>query len=83
MTQTDVVTNVVKAVAAQDGVEPGELDLLYEYIDPEVLENICEQEKGDWNFTFQYSDHQVTLTHEGQIFVDGILHTTSVSTTDD
>jgi len=37
MTRTDVVTNVVKAVAAQDEGEPGELDPLYEYIDPEIL----------------------------------------------
>ncbi|WP_226040038.1 HalOD1 output domain-containing protein [Natrinema sp. DC36] len=79
MMRTDVVTNVVKAVAAQDEVEPGELDSLYEYIDPEILEKVYEQEKGDWTFTFQYSDPQVTLTHEEQIFVDGVLHTPSVS----
>lgn len=80
MTQTDIVTRIVKAVAAADGVDPAELDSLYEYIDPEILEKLSQQEKGEWSFTFRYSDHQITVTHDAQILVDGVPHTSDVST---
>ena len=80
MTQTDLVVKVVEAVAAVDGINPAELDSLHEYIDPEILENLYELDRGEWSFTFQYSDHQVTVTHDEQILVDGRLQTSDVST---
>lgn len=79
MTQTDIVTCVVKAVAAVDGVDTAELDPLYEYIDPGILKKLYVQEKTEWSFTFQYSDHQITVTHDARIFVDGNLHAPEVS----
>lgn len=74
MAESDFVTRVVKAVAAADGVDTEDLDPLYEHIDPEVLTKLYNQETGVWDFTFQYSDHQVTITHDAKIFVDGAVH---------
>lgn len=79
MTQTDIVPRVVKTVAAADGIDTEDLDSLYEYIDPEVLLKLDNQEMGEWSFTFQYSDHQVTITHDTKIFVDGMLQTQNAS----
>ncbi|WP_226483235.1 HalOD1 output domain-containing protein [Natrinema amylolyticum] len=62
MTQTDLIAAVIDAVATADGVDPTELDSLYEYIDPEVLAKLDEVDHGKWSFTFQYSDHQITVT---------------------
>jgi hypothetical protein len=75
MTQTDLLTEVINAVAAADGVEPTEVDSLYDYIDPEILETLDEMENGrNWRFTFQYGDHQITVTPDSQIFLDGELY---------
>lgn len=79
MTQSDFVTRVVKAVAAADGVDIEALDSLYEHIDPDVLIQLYNQETGVWSFTFQYSDHQVTITHDAKIIVDGIVQTQDAS----
>lgn len=79
MTRTDVV-GVVEAVAAADGVDPADLEPLHEYVDPDVLSRLHEQENGEWSFTFRYVDHQVTLTHDGRILVDGVAHTQDAST---
>jgi len=74
MTQPDLLTSVVKAVADADGVDPEEVDILYDYIDPSVLSILEEQDRGVWSFTFQFADHQVTTTHESTIFVDGVKY---------
>ncbi|NKE38015.1 hypothetical protein GWG54_19915 [Natronococcus sp. JC468] len=75
MTETDLVVKVVEAIANADGVDQEELDPLYTYIDPGMLEGLSGREKGEWSFTFQYADHQVTITQGEQIFVDGELYT--------
>jgi len=75
MTETDIIVRVVKAIADADKVDIGELDPLYTYIEPGILADIAERETGEWSFTFQYADHQVTITHDEQIFVDGVAHT--------
>lgn len=79
MEESDIVMEVLEAVAAADGVEPAELEVLYDYIDPEVLYKLSEQDRGQWSLTFQFSDHQVTVTHDLQIFVDGVAYSSDVS----
>jgi hypothetical protein len=80
MTRTDIVTRVVRAMAAADGVEPADVNPLYDYIDPEVLYMLDEQEQSEWSLTFQYSDHQITVTHESQVLIDGISYSPDSST---
>lgn len=70
-----VVASVVEAVATADGVDTADLASLHEYVDPDVLERLYEQDGGTWSFTFQYADHQVTVTHDERILVDGMAHT--------
>lgn len=72
MARDNVVARIVEVVAAADGVDQSELDPLYDHIDPDILRNLHDQEKGEWNFTFRYTDHQVTLTDDGQILIDGV-----------
>ena len=79
MTEPDIVTEIVEAVAAADGVEPGELDALYEYVNPEALYALSDQDRGEWSLTFQFADHQVTVAHDSRILVDGIEYTPDVS----
>jgi len=79
MADTEIVAEVVLAVADADGVDPMELDPLYEYIDPEILDRLADQEKGPWRFTFRFSDHQVTVTHDGEVLVDGVAATADVA----
>ena len=72
MTRTDLLTEVIKAVAAADGVDPAETEPLHDYIDPEVLYKLDEmQNEHDWSFAFQYGDHHVTITHDSRVLVDG------------
>jgi hypothetical protein len=71
MPTSDLVTRVVSAVAAADGVAPAELDPLYDHVDPATLETLAANDRGTWSFTFQYGDHQVTITDDSEILVDG------------
>jgi hypothetical protein len=79
MPEADIITRIVEAVADADGVEPAELDSLYDYMDSEVLYKLSKQERGQWSLTFQFSDHQVTVTHDSQILVDGVAYSRDAS----
>ena len=75
MTRTDLLTEVVKAVAAADGVEPADVEPLHEYIDPEVLYKLGGvRNDTEWRFTFQYGDHHIAIAHDSQVVVDGDFH---------
>lgn len=76
MTSTDDLTlEVIKAVAKSDAVDPAAVDFtLSDYLDPEVLAKLEGMESAVWEFTFRVSDHQVQITHNGTIFVDGVIH---------
>lgn len=75
MTDTDIVVKVVEAIARSDNRAPSEVDFnLSDDIDPAVLEKLNDMEAGVWEFTFRVSDHQVRLTSDGTIFVDGVKH---------
>ena len=75
MDERQLVVTLVTALAESEGRDPSELDYtLYEFIDPEVLAMLAAEEKTPWTFTFGVSDHQVRLTSDGKIFVDGVLY---------
>jgi hypothetical protein len=66
-------------VAAADGVDPADLDALDEYVDPEIPDKPDDHDRGPWRFTFRFSDHQVTVTHDREILVDGVTATADVA----
>jgi len=75
MTEPSIVVRVVEAIAQSDNREPSEVDFnMSDDIDPGVLEKLSDMEEGVWEFTFRVSDHQVRLTNDGTIFVDGVKH---------
>lgn len=74
MARSDIVARVVDAVATADGLDVSDLDPLYEYVDPEVLGRLDAHEGSEWRITFRYSDHQVTVAHDGRVLVDGVVH---------
>lgn len=75
MDERQLVVTLVTALADSEGRDPSELDYtLYEFIDPEVLAMLATEKKTPWTFTFTVSDHQVRLTSEGKVFIDGVLY---------
>lgn len=68
----DVIFEIVNALAAAEGVEPGELEYtLPQYFNPEALVNMLAVDSDAWEFTVQVPRHEVTVTHAGEIFIDG------------
>jgi len=74
MNRFDLLTEVVEAVADADGIEPVDVEPLHNHLNPEVLVALGKSDNGDWSFTFQYTDHQITVTAESQVFIDGRLY---------
>lgn len=79
MDQADIITRIIRAVAAADGVAMDDVDRLYEYIDPDVLLKLDEQNRGEWSLTFQFGDHLITIDHDSRLLVDGVAYTTETS----
>ena len=72
MTDDNVVVAVVEAVATVEQVEPHELDYsLHDYIDTEAVTSLAAADRSNWSLTFQIPDHEVTITGEGEIRIDG------------
>jgi hypothetical protein len=74
MNRSDAVTEVVEAIAEAEGIEPQELEYsLYQYVDPEAIEGLVEMDDTEWELTFSVPDHEVTVSSNGGIRVDGEL----------
>ncbi|MXV62344.1 hypothetical protein GS429_09775 [Natronorubrum sp. JWXQ-INN-674] len=78
---TDVIiVTVVEALAEADRLDLDEVEYtLYEYINPEILTELADQQNGSWEFTFEVADHEVTLASDGRLFVDGVLCRTDLT----
>lgn len=64
---------VVTALADARGVDPAELDVvLNDHVDLDALESLAEH-GGSWTFTFEVSNHTVTVTNERVAVVDGAV----------
>jgi len=75
MTKTDIIYEVVAALAAAEGVDPQELDYrLSEYVDTDALTTLATSDGSVWEFKFHVKNHTVTLTHDGRIYVDGVAY---------
>lgn len=56
---------VVDAIAAADGVEPTDLEPLYEAVDPEALDDLFRTSPG--SVTFEFNGYRVTVTSAGDV----------------
>lgn len=75
MSDTEIVYEVVAALAAAEGVDPQALDYrLADYVDTDVLSQLAAGEDSIWEFKFHVKDHTVTLTHDGRTYVDGVAY---------
>ena len=69
-----VISDIVDAVADSEGVKSDELDIvLADYIDPDALEQLANHGNSTWRLEFELPDHVVTVTSNGEIFVDDQL----------
>lgn len=69
----DLVESVIEGLARAENVPVDELDYaLYDYIDPDVFVTLAAQEDATWEFTVEVADHEVLVTSEGSVFVDGV-----------
>ncbi|WP_121742608.1 HalOD1 output domain-containing protein [Natronorubrum halophilum] len=78
--QDGIILDVVEALAEADRLDLEEVEYtLYEYINPEVLTQLADDRGSTWEFTFEVADHEVTITSDGRLFVDGILCRTDLT----
>jgi hypothetical protein len=63
---------IVEAIADAKGIDSTELDVsLQEYIDIEAIELLAAHETASWTLSYQLPNHNVTVTSEGTVIVDG------------
>ena len=78
--QDRLIVGVVEALAEADRLDPAEVEYtLYEYINPGVLTQLAGDDENTWEFTFDVADHEVTITSDGRLFVDGVLCRTDLT----
>lgn len=78
--QDGIIVDVVEALADADRLDLEEVEYtLYEHINPAVLTELADHEGGSWKFTFEIADHEVTITSDGRLFVDGVLCRTDLA----
>ena len=66
------IPEIIEAIADVKGIEPSELDLaLYEYIEPEAIQQLASHGTASWTLSFKLPGHQVAITNEGAVLVDG------------
>ena len=67
-----LLPDIVMAVANAKGIEPDELDIsLQEYIDTDAIELLASHHGGSWTLSFELPGHNVTVTSDGLVLVDG------------
>lgn len=74
MTGSEGVTlELVRAIAAVEGVEPHEIEYsLHDYVATDAVRAMAESDSGDWELTFQVPGHAVTVENTGEIRIDGV-----------
>lgn len=78
--QDQLVVEVVRALAEADRLDLEEVEYtLYEYVNPEVLSALADYSSGSWEFTFEVADHDVRITSDGRLYVDGVLCRTDLA----
>jgi hypothetical protein len=66
-----LTTDILEAVADYQNVAPEDVDLtIAEYIDTDALAQLRQHDHSVWMLTFRLPEHDVTVTSDGDIFVD-------------
>ncbi|MEF8881496.1 MAG: HalOD1 output domain-containing protein [Halapricum sp.] len=69
---------VTSALAHADQVAPANFEYsLHEDINPTVLRMLANHEHTRWELSFDALDHEITITSEEGIFVDGVRFDTT------
>lgn len=65
----------IEALADAKGIEPEKLEItLHEHIDLDAIELLATHETASWTLSFELPNHNVTVTSDGLILVDGGRH---------
>lgn len=67
--ETPIFDATVEALSDVEGVDPLELDPLYEHVDPEVFADLRARDGSRWGFTFHVDEHAVHVTSCGTVTV--------------
>jgi hypothetical protein len=71
MSQSPVV-EIVEAIADAKGIDPDEFDTpLQEFIDTDAIQLLATHDTASWTLSFELPNHNVTVTSDGLILVDG------------
>jgi len=66
------VLEIVEALADAKGVDPSEVDVPpQEHIDTDAIRFLAEHENASWTLSFELPEHNVTVTSDGLVLVDG------------
>ena len=68
-----LATEIIKAVADAEGVGSEDLDYAVgEYIDLDAVEQLAANSTASWTLSWELPNHNVTVTSDGLILVDGV-----------
>ncbi|WP_284009936.1 HalOD1 output domain-containing protein [Haloarcula pelagica] len=72
MTNQDVTVAIVEAIAEVEGREPHRLGYsLGTHVDTDAVERLAAMDNREWTLTFSVPDHEITVTGDGTITLDG------------
>jgi hypothetical protein len=64
---------IVEAIADAKSVDPDELNTpLQASIDTDAIESLAAHDTASWTLSFELPNHNVTVTSDGLILVDGV-----------
>jgi N-acetylglucosamine kinase-like BadF-type ATPase len=70
----DVTVAIAEAIAEVDGCEPHRLGYsLADHVDTDAVERLAVMDSREWTLTFSVPDHEVTLSGDGTIALDGAV----------
>lgn len=66
----ELATKVIKKVAQANNIDPVDLGLLSEAVDPEALNDLVTRSPGAVQIKFEYERHTVTVRGDGHIHIE-------------
>lgn len=70
---TGIVAEIAIDVAAVEDTDPAELDfVLQDFIPGDAIRLLADHKTATWRLWFELPRHEITITSDGAIFVDGI-----------